>query len=45
MICGYFDDTMVMGEEGKIRKNGLGEMKKVCDLIGRFGMMNEIEVK
>ncbi|WP_144460182.1 glycine--tRNA ligase subunit beta [Siminovitchia fortis] len=45
VISAYFDHTMVMAEDGKIRKNRLAQMKKLSDLIGSFAMMNEIQVK
>lgn len=45
MISAYFDHTMVMAEDGKIRKNRLAQMKRLSDLIGSFAIMNEIQVK
>lgn len=45
VISAYFDQTMVMAEDDKIRKNRLVQMKKLSDVIGSFAIMNEIQVK
>src|SRR5690606_11291353 len=44
-ISSYFDNTMVMAKEEKLRKNRLAQMKKLSDLIGAYAAMNEIIVK
>ncbi|MFD1705436.1 glycine--tRNA ligase subunit beta [Siminovitchia sediminis] len=45
VISAYFDHTMVMAENDKVKDNRLAQMRKLSELIGSFAMVNEIQVK
>lgn len=44
-ITNYFDHTMVMAKEEKVKENRLNQMSKLADLITQFANVNEILVK
>jgi len=41
----YFDHTMVMVENAKLKQNRLSQMKKLADIIESYAKMTEIIVK
>ncbi|MGP7819056.1 glycine--tRNA ligase subunit beta [Niallia sp. 01092] len=44
-ISNYFDHTMVMAEEEKVKENRLKQMVKLAELIKLFANVNEVIVK
>jgi len=44
-ITDYFDHTMVMAKDEKVKGNRLNQMSKLADLIRQFANINEILVK
>ncbi|WP_445490364.1 glycine--tRNA ligase subunit beta [Niallia sp. 03133] len=44
-ITNYFDHTMVMAEDNKVKENRLTQMVKLADLIKKLANVNEILVK
>ncbi|PKG21792.1 glycine--tRNA ligase subunit beta [Niallia nealsonii] len=44
-ITNYFDHTMVMAKDEKVKENRLNQMSKLADLIRQFANVNEILVK
>ncbi|AZB43661.1 glycine--tRNA ligase subunit beta [Bacillus sp. FJAT-42376] len=44
-ITSYFDHTMVMAEDEKVKRNRLAQMKQLADVIRSFAEMNSILVK
>lgn len=45
IITEYFDETMVMAEDERVKQNRLAQMKKLARLIGSYAKMTEIQAK
>jgi glycyl-tRNA synthetase beta chain len=45
VINDYFDNTMVMANDVRIKENRLSQMRSLADIIERFASLNEIIVK
>jgi glycyl-tRNA synthetase beta chain len=45
VINDYFDNTMVMANDVKVKENRLSQMRRLADIIERFASLNEIIVK
>ncbi|KRL01252.1 glycine--tRNA ligase subunit beta [Liquorilactobacillus capillatus] len=45
LINSYFDETMIMVEDEKVRLNRLRQLQKIAALTYRFGALNKLNVK
>ncbi|MED1205102.1 glycine--tRNA ligase subunit beta [Heyndrickxia acidicola] len=45
VINDYFDNTMVMANDVRVKENRLSQMRSLADIIERFASLNEIIVK